>query len=136
MGRNEANAALEQRDALTELVQQHVGEGKRWSVRNFAEVAVDPASGWAPSKSLLGKIISGQGYKVTPELVSALAVGLGLPREVVAAAAHFQVIGYVASELGGGSPAVLLGKIGARPGETSKARAVSERWDAEERGGA
>lgn len=122
----------EQRDALTELVAAHVGRGKRWSTRDFAEIAVDPVSGWSPSKSLVAKIAGGQSYDITPELVSALAIGLGLDREVVAAAAHFQVIGYTESELEGGAAATVLHEIGNRPVDTSKSRAVAERWAAEE----
>lgn len=122
----------EQRDALTELVAANVGSGKRWSTRAFAEIAVDRESGWSPSKSLVAKIAAGQSYDITPQLVSALAEGLGLPREVVAAAAHFQVIGYTASELKGAGPTMLLHEIGKRPADTSKSRAVAERWAAEE----
>ncbi|MFD3310107.1 hypothetical protein [Streptomyces sp. NPDC058694] len=122
----------EQRDALTELVAAHVGSGKRWSTRAFAEIAVDPVSGWSPSKSLVAKIAAGQTYDITPELVSALAIGLGLDREVVASAAHFQVIGYTASELEGGAPATLIHEIGNRPADTPKSRSVAERWAAEE----
>ena len=128
----EAVAVPEQRDALTELLAAHVGTGKRWSTRSFAEVAVDPVTGWSPSKSLVAKIISGQGYDITAPLVSAVAVGLGLPREVVAAAAHFQIIGYTASELEGGAPAMVLHKIGARPTGTPKSRSVAESWEAGE----
>lgn len=122
----------EQRDALTELVQQHVGEGKPWTVRAFAARAVDTATGYSPSPSLVGKIIAGQAYKVTPELVSALALGLGLPRDVVAAAAHYQVIGFEASELSAKTPATLLNRLGERPDRTPKSHAVAERWAADE----
>lgn len=118
----------EQRDALTELIAAHVGTGKRWSTRAFAEIAVDQDSGWSPSKSLVAKIVNGQGYDITPELVSAVAAGLGLPREVVAAAAHFQVIGYTESELEGGAPAMVLHEIGNRPADTSKSRSIAESW--------
>lgn len=128
----EAVVVPEQRDALTELVMQHVGAGKRWSTRGFAEIAVDRETGWSPGKSLIGKIIKGLSYDVTPQLVSAIAEGLGLPREVVAAAAHFQVIGYTESELAGGAPATLLHKIGERPADAPKSRAIAERWAAEE----
>lgn len=121
----------EQRDALTELVAARVGIGKRWSTRGFAEIAVDRATGWSPSKSLVGKIINGEGYDITPQLVSAVAEGLGMPREVVAAAAHFQLIGYTATELESGAPALLLHQIGERPADTPKSRSVSERWDSE-----
>ncbi|WP_326811690.1 hypothetical protein [Streptomyces scopuliridis] len=131
MAVKEVTVVPEQRDALTELVQQHVGIGKRWSTRDFSEIAVDPDSGWSPSKSLVGKIIAGNGYTITPPLVSALAVGLGLPREVVAAAAHFQVIGYAESELAGGAPAVLVHRLDASLADAPKSRAVAERWDEE-----
>lgn len=122
----------QQRDALTEIVRQHVGAGRRMSTREFAAVAVDPESGWSPSKSLVAKIIGGQGYDVTPQLVSAVAAGLGLDREIVAAAAHLQVIGYTAGELTKGPAAQLIRVIGAEPGSDDKARAVAERWDAEQ----
>lgn len=128
MARREAVVVPEQRDALTELVQQHVGTGKQWSTREFSEAAVDPESGWSPSKSLIGKIINGETYTVSPRLVSALAVGLGLSRDVIAAAAHFQVIGYTASELSDDAPATLLYKIGVQPGQTSKSQAVARSW--------
>jgi hypothetical protein len=121
----------QQRDALTELVKAHVGPGRRMSTREFAAAAVDPDTGWAPSKSLVAKIIGGQGYNVTPELVSAVAIGLDLDREIIAAAAHLQVIGYTESELSTGAPAKLIRAIGAEGGPTDKARAVAERWDAE-----
>jgi hypothetical protein len=120
----------QQRNALTELVQAHVGAGRRMSTREFAAVAVDKESGWSPSKSLVAKIIGGQGYDVTPQLVSAVAAGLRLDREVVAAAAHLQVIGYTETELSSGAPAKLLKVIGAE-GTDDKARAIAERWDRE-----
>ncbi|MFE1539444.1 hypothetical protein ACFW61_03155 [Streptomyces microflavus] len=122
----------EQRDALTELVQANVGLRRRMSTRDFAAVAIDPESGWGPGKSLVGKIIAGQGYTVTPKLVSAIAAGLELPREIVAAAAHMQTIGYAAEELTTGPPAVLIRTLSAGgEGAGPKALAVAERWDAE-----
>ncbi|WP_405799339.1 hypothetical protein [Streptomyces sp. NBC_01506] len=118
----------EQRDALTELVRQYVGAGKRWSTRDFSERAVEPGTGWSPSKSLIGKIIKGDSYTINAHLVSALAIGLDLPRDVIAAAAHFQVIGYTASELSGDAPVTLLHKLGERPADTSKSQAVAQSW--------
>lgn len=124
----------EQRNALTELVKAHVGVGRRMSTREFADAAVDPDTGWSPSKSLVAKIVRDQGYDVTPQLVGALAIGLGIDRAIVAAAAHLQVIGYTEVELASGAPAVLLRMIGPdgdTDGSTDKAQAVAERWDAE-----
>lgn len=120
----------EQRDALTELVRASVGIGKRLSTREFAAAAVDSETGWSPSKSLVQKITGGQGYNVTPQLVSAVAAGLDLPREIVAAAAHLQTIGYTAKELTTGAPATLISTLDAEPAGP-KSRAVAERWDAE-----
>lgn len=122
----------ERRDALTELMRRHVGThmGGRWTVAAFVERAVDPDTGYQPSTGLVGKMIKGEGYKVTPELISALAAGLGLPRDIVAAAAHFQLIGYDESELADGAPAALINRLGARPGDPE--RAVAERWDADD----
>lgn len=121
----------QQRDALTELVKAHVGRGRRWSTREFSAVAVDPDTGWSPSKSLVAKIIGDQGYDITPQLVGALSVGLGLDRDIVAAAAHLQVIGYTDAELSTGAPARLIQEIGAEVGATDKAQAVAARWEAE-----
>ncbi|RRQ79678.1 hypothetical protein CQW39_09445 [Streptomyces griseofuscus] len=101
------------------------------STREFAAAAVDPDSGWTPSKSLVAKIIGGHGYNVTPQLVSAIAEGIGVAREVVAAAAHLQVIGYTSVELAKGAPATLIRMIGSGGESTEKAQAVAERWDAE-----
>ncbi|MFI2358193.1 hypothetical protein OG582_11745 [Streptomyces anulatus] len=121
----------EQRDALTELVQANVGTGRRMSTRDFAAVAVDPETGWSPGKSLVGKIIAGQNYTITPKLVSAVAAGLQMPREIIAAAAHLQAIGYTTEELSGGPAAVLVRTLGAPSGVDAKSRSVAERWDAE-----
>lgn len=125
----------EQRDALTELVKQQVGTGRRYSTREFAAAAVDPVTGSGPGKSLVGKIIADQNYTVTPELVSALAVGLGLEREIVAAAAHWQIIGYRRAELAGEAPATLVRRLAADTANTPRARATAERWSAEEAAG-
>lgn len=85
--------------ALTELVQAHAGPSGRMSVRAFAERAVDPNTRYSPSPSLIGKIIKEQSFKVTPELISALAAGMGIERKAVAAAAHAQYIGYDVDDL-------------------------------------
>jgi hypothetical protein len=101
------------------------------STREFSAAAVDPETGWSPSKSLTAKIIVGQGYDITPQLVSAVAIGLGLERDVVAAAAHLQVIGYTDAELTDGPPAKLIRILGAEAESDDKARAIAERWDRE-----
>ncbi|MFL4904170.1 hypothetical protein ACJ6WF_13540 [Streptomyces sp. MMS24-I2-30] len=122
----------QRRDALTELVQQHVGTHTgpdKMSVAAFVKVAVDPDSGYRPSNGLVGKIVRGQSYGVDPRLIGALAAGLRLPREIVAAAAHLQLIGYEDSELQAGAPARLLCRLDAEPGAPE--RAVAEKWQSE-----
>ncbi|MFD7511829.1 hypothetical protein ACFV5N_21185 [Streptomyces sp. NPDC059853] len=124
---------MEQRAALTELVRQRVGErGRdgRLTQREFLAAAVDPDTGYQPSLGLIGKISRGESIQVRPELISALAAGLGLPRAVVAAAAHLQLLGYEAEELGDGSPAVLLRQLGDGTDERV-ARETAERWGRE-----
>lgn len=120
----------ERRDALTQLVQQHVGthRGGRLSVAAFVERAVDPETGYRPSNGLVGKIVAGETFRVAPPLISALAVGLDMPRVVVAAAAHLQLIGYEEHELAGAPQATLLKQLGADIGDAPKAKAVADRW--------
>ena len=122
----------EQRDALTELVQQHVGthtDPNKMSVAAFLEKAVDSDSSYRPSNGLVGKIVRGEGYKITPQLVGAVAAGLGLPRDIVAAAAHLQLIGYEETELQDGAPAALMRRLDVEPGEPE--RAVAKKWASE-----
>lgn len=130
--------AMERRDALTELVRLHVGDRGRdgkLTVRAFCAKAKDPDTGYSPSVGLIGSILAGDEYiKVTPQLISALAVGLSLPRRVVAAAAHLQLLGYEKVELAGDAPATLLKVIGPGADDTTDAdvaRSVAERWVAE-----
>ncbi|MFI1287418.1 hypothetical protein ACH4VM_02720 [Streptomyces sp. NPDC020792] len=114
---------------MTELVQQHVGTHTgpdKMSVAAFVQRAVDPDSGYRPSNGLVGKVVRGQSYVITPQLVGAIAAGLNIPREVAAAAAHLQLIGYEKAELKGGAPATLMRRLGAEPGEAE--REVAEKW--------
>ena len=82
-------------DALTHLLQAHVGEGRPLRIRQFADRAVDPETGWTPSKSLVGNIVAGHQVKVTPALVRAVAAGLGVPLPVVQTAAAEQYLGLI-----------------------------------------
>lgn len=85
-------------DALTRLVQAHVGENRRLRIREFAERAVDPESGWSPSKSLVGNIVAGHQVKVTPGLIRAIAGGLGVLVGLVQVAAAEQYLGLVLTD--------------------------------------
>ncbi|MGI5443352.1 hypothetical protein ACQEV4_40260 [Streptomyces shenzhenensis] len=119
----------QRRDALTELVQQHVGTHTgpgKMSVAAFVKVAIDKDTGYQPSNGLIGKIVRGHTFTVDPKLIGALAAGLRLPRPIVAAAAHMQLIGYEESELKSGAPAKLLRRLDVEPGAPE--RALADKW--------
>jgi len=88
----------EQADALTRLVQEHVGEGRALTVRAFAQRAVDPVSGTSISKSTAGNLVQGHQIKITPEVLGAIAAGLRLPLAAVQAAAMEQYVGVVVDD--------------------------------------
>lgn len=88
----------EQDDALTRLVQEHVGRGRRLTFRAFEELAVDPRTGRRISKSTVGNIAAGHQVKLTPEIVRAVAAGLDLPLSQVQAAAIRQYVGIVVDD--------------------------------------
>lgn len=88
----------EQADALTRLVQEHVGEGRALTVRAFAQRAIDPKSGTTISKSTVGNLVQGHRIKITPEVLGAIAAGLEVPLAVVQAAAMQQYVGIVVDD--------------------------------------
>ncbi|WP_425244815.1 hypothetical protein [Streptomyces sp. NEAU-NA10] len=114
-------------ETLTMLVNERVGEGRAMTWRSFEAVAVDPKGGYKPSRATLWKIGQGQPVKLSPELVRAVAEGLGIPPERAQRAAAYQYAGYVATDTGKGT---IVHEAGAEPGD--KAQAVLDRWDQEE----
>jgi hypothetical protein len=83
----------EQDDALTRLVQEHVGRGRRLTFRAFEEQAVDPVTQRRISKSTAENVVKGHQIKVTPEVLRAIAAGIGEDIRRVRAAAIRQYIG-------------------------------------------
>lgn len=83
------------RDALTRLVQKRVGKGSPLTLREFAERAIDPVTGTTISKSTVGNLVTGSSIKITPEVLGAIAAGLGVPLRLVQAAAAEQYVGLV-----------------------------------------
>lgn len=83
------------RDALTALVREHVGEGRPLTLREFAERAIDSKTGTTISKSTAGNLATGSHIKITPEVLGAIAAGLGVPLRLVQAAAAEQYVGLV-----------------------------------------
>jgi hypothetical protein len=94
-------------ETLADLINAKAGKrsGSPMSFEDLSKISVDERSGYRPSGSMLWKIAHHQGIKVNPDLVRAVAAGLGLPLDRVEAAAHRQYIsGYAAVDpgLGGG----------------------------------
>lgn len=78
--------------ALTRLVQERVGDGRSLTIRAFAERAIDPETGTSISKSTAGNLVQGHRIKITPEVLGAIAAGLGVDLPVVQAAAMAQYV--------------------------------------------
>jgi hypothetical protein len=89
-------------ETLTDLVAARVGPGTAMTYRKFEERAIDPVSGHKPSLGVLWKVAKGERVIIDPELVRAVAAGIGLPEERVQAAAAYQYTGLVATEVAGG----------------------------------
>lgn len=118
-------------ETLTQLVLERVSAGLTY--RAFARAAVDPKSQYKPGQSTLFKIAKGQPVMLSPELVGAVAAGLGLDLERVARAAAYQYAGYRSVPLEGG--AVVHREAGAPDSSLAREQAVEARWDEEERAG-
>lgn len=118
-------------ETLTQLVAERVGgEGSGLTYRAFERQAVDPKSGYKPGRSTLHKISKGLPVMLSPDLVNAVAAGLGLPPERVQRAAAFQYTGYHPSAPVGAG--VVVGGAGATLDDLSKSRALVDGWEAEE----
>ncbi|MCI4045090.1 hypothetical protein [Streptomyces sp. TRM75563] len=85
-------------DALTRLVQKHVGAGRALTIREFAQAAVDPVSGTSISKSTAGNLVTGHSVKITKEVLGAIAAGLGISLAQVQLAAMEQYVGVVVDD--------------------------------------
>ncbi|MFD8075868.1 hypothetical protein ACFV3E_24830 [Streptomyces sp. NPDC059718] len=116
-----------QPETLTQLVSERVAAtGMTW--RQVGERAVDPVTGYRPAKDTVWKIARGVDVKISPELVRAVAAGVGVPQERAARAAALQYTGYVATELGGG---VVLHDPEAEA-DSLASRSYLDRWDEEQ----
>lgn len=117
-------------DALTRLVQEHVGRGRRLTFRAFEEQAVDPVTGRRISKSTAENVAKGHQIKVTPEVLRAIAVGIGEDLARVHRAAIRQYIGIEVTdpfntEPGNDDTVVRVAhEVGATAEELEKARRV------------
>lgn len=115
-------------ETLTSLVADRVGDGREYTYRAFEDRAVDPETGYRPSKSTVWKVSRGEDVKVSPALVRAFAAGLSLPLARVQAAAAFQYTGLVTSVVGG---ATVVHEPGVTPEKMASEREIARRWEEE-----
>ncbi|QJT01763.1 hypothetical protein G9272_16785 [Streptomyces asoensis] len=124
-------------DALTRLVQEHVGRGRRMTFRAFEEQAVDPVTGRRISKSTAENVARGHQIKVTPEVLRAIAAGIGVDLGRVRVAAIQQYIGIevtdpFSTEAGDDDVVVRVAhEVGATPQELESARRVLDNPEGE-----
>lgn len=121
----------QQAETLTQLVAERVGEGREMTYRAFQAKAIDPTSGYNPSVDVLWKVGTGKPFKPSPELVGAIAAGLGLPPLRVRIAAAYQYTGLVATPVDGGfvlhNPAV----SGSTPASQAEVQRLRDRAEEE-----
>ncbi|MFC9294400.1 hypothetical protein ACFTWH_00195 [Streptomyces sp. NPDC057011] len=84
---------------FADLVREARAE-RKWSFRDFAEAAVDPATGYSPSHTTVWNIEKGNPVKVSPALVRAVAVVVPQSLREVQIAAAAQYIGMTTSTSG------------------------------------
>jgi hypothetical protein len=124
-------------DALTRLVQEHVGRGRRLTFRAFEELAVDPVTGYRIGKSTAAEVARGHQIKVTPQVLRAIAAGLGEDPAKVRAAAIRQYIGIEVTDPFNTPPGDddtvvrVAHEVGADAGELEQARRVLDRPEGE-----
>lgn len=120
------------RDRGTETLAQLAADGvERVTYRAFEVDAVDPETGYRPSKSTLWKISHHQDVRITPALVRAVAAGLGLDPQRVAAAAARQYTGLVIGDPFGGTYGSGVGVVrrpGVAPEDMHAEKAILEQW--------
>jgi hypothetical protein len=111
-------------ETLTQLVADALRGGLTY--RALESKAVDPVTGYHPSRATLWKISKGQDIQLTPSLVRAVAASLGVSPERAQRAAAVQYAGYLPIDVGG---ATVLRERGAPESGLTRERAVVERWD-------
>lgn len=124
-------------DALTRLVQEHVGRGRPLTFRAFEERAVDPITGYRMGKSTAGEVARGHQIKITPAVLRAIAAGIGVAPSIVRAAAVRQYIGIEVTDPYGAEPgdddAVIrvAHEVGTDPAELQQVRQVLDNPEGE-----
>jgi hypothetical protein len=124
-------------ETLTDLVAAKLKSGGgRDTLDTLHPRCIDPSTGYAAGRSTVWKLSRpdlAKSVKIHPDLIRAVAAGLGLPADRVQRAAAYQYTGYLATDLGGGT---VIHRHGMAADQMDKARSFLDRWDKEEQGGA
>lgn len=117
-------------DALTRLMREYVGEGRPLTQRAFAERAIDPQTGTTISKSTVGNLVTGSRIKITPEVLRAIAAGLGRPLAEVQAAVLTQYVGIVVDDPFDTDPGDddVVVRVAHEPGKTADDMSALRAW--------
>lgn len=113
-----------EQETLTRLVAGALDDGLTY--RALERKAVDPETGYRPARATIWKVVKGQSIQLTPELVRAIAAGLGVPATRAQRAAAFQYAGYVPQDVDG---ATVLRDADAPDVDLAAERDIVARWD-------
>jgi hypothetical protein len=119
-------------ETLTDLVASTLQPQGRDTLDTLFPRCVDPESKRKLSRTTVWKLSRPDlalSVKVAPDVVRAVAAGLGLPVDRVQAAAAYQFTGFVSTATERG---VIVHMPGVDASEAPKSRAVLDRWDEEE----
>lgn len=120
-------------ETLTDLVASQLRTGGgRDTIDTLYPRCIDPSTGYAAGRTTVWKLSrpdQATSVKIHPDLVRAMAAGLGLTEKRVQVAAAYQYTGLVATDYAGGT---ILHEPGVTLDQMPKARAVLDRWAAEE----
>ncbi|MER5862069.1 hypothetical protein [Kitasatospora sp. NPDC002040] len=116
-------------DALSRLVREAL-DRPGVTFRRLTESTVDPATGYRPGTTWLHKLVRNEVVRAPePQVLRALAAGLGLPLLRVQQAAAAQYLDYVTTELTGlpaDARAIVAHLAELDPADLPKVRAVIE----------
>lgn len=88
-----ASSATEARPPVAQLLDDAMRE-QQLSLRKFSQLAVDPRSGYRMSHHLAKSVRAGNYFRITPEVIRAIAAGTGRSVAVVQLAAAAQFLGF------------------------------------------
>lgn len=111
-------------ETLTQLVVAALEGGLTY--RALESRAVDPETGYKPSRATLWKVAKGQEIILTPKLVQAVAAAIGVSPERAQRAAAVQYAGYTPVGADGGT---VLRETDAPASDLTPERSLIKEWD-------